>query len=271
MAREILMAFVDYENLRMGFRDYVEYITIEDVIRAFEELAGELGDLRGIFFYGDWTRRAQDARAIEERGHRAVNVLSTRSGKDRSDQPMAFAMDDVARENREVTAFIVGSGDADFKEAIIRCRQKGKRIYVLCFGASAARELFTLTKGVYPLEGQLNLMQKAPIQAAMPGIAAATVVNEWEALIQRLDSLEKTLPHVVRRYFRDKILLPARQLGDTGLEIDRKLSKALEDGILEEYEIPNPKLPGRMVAAIRLRRESPLVQDVLKPKRDETG
>ena len=96
MAREKLAAFVDYENLRQAFKDYVEPANVEDVIRAFEVLGEELGELRSMQFYGDWTRRPQDAHAIEERGWRTVNVLSTRYGKDRSDIPIAFDMYDTA-------------------------------------------------------------------------------------------------------------------------------------------------------------------------------
>lgn len=103
---EVLLAFVDYENLRMAFRNYVEFITVRDIVRAFEDLGRGLGDLRTIFFYGDWTRRAEDARLIEEHGHRAVNVLSTRHGKDRSDQAMALDMYDAARDEPEITAWV---------------------------------------------------------------------------------------------------------------------------------------------------------------------
>ena len=128
---EIIMAHIDYENIRWRFQDYVEYITIDDIIQAFKSLAEELGKLRQMFFYGDWTRRPQDSRKIEDYGYRAVTVLSKVRGADRSDQTMAFAIDDQARENPDVTTFVLGAGDADYKEVILRCRERGKHIYVL--------------------------------------------------------------------------------------------------------------------------------------------
>jgi len=126
---EIVMAHIDYENIRWRFRDYVEYVTLEDVLKAFQSIGNEIGELRQMFFYGDWTRRPQDARKIEDYGFRAVNVLSKVRGADRSDPTMMFAIDDQSREQPEITAFLLGAGDADYKEVILRCRERGKRIY----------------------------------------------------------------------------------------------------------------------------------------------
>lgn len=269
MSKEVLLGFVDYENLRMAFRNYSEYITIDDIVRAFEGLGKELGDLRTIFFYGDWTRRPQDARRIEDYGHRAKNVLSTRFGKDRSDFPLGFDMYDHAREDREVTAFILGSGDSGYKEAILRCRQFGKRIYVLCFGGSASRELFTLTHGVYPLESRLGLTEKPPLQPWMPGIPMKDEAEVTRALIGVIDSLEKSIPYIVRNYLRDRVLLPKRLFGETWQEVQELLDKAISEGILIPEEVPNPKIEGRTIQIVRLNRGNPTVKEVLPSANSE--
>lgn len=266
--KEVILGFVDYENFRMAFRNYNEFLTVEHIIDAFQELGAELGDLRTIFFYGDWTRRPQDARTIEEHGHRAVNVLSTRYGKDRSDFPMGFDMYDHAKDDREVSAFIVGSGDSGFKEAILRCKQHGKRIYVLCFGKSAARELFTLTNSVYPLEARLGLTEKLPTQP-VPGVPAADETIVIRNLIEVVDSVEKSIPYIVRNYLRDKVLLPKQKFGETAQEIDELLDKAIQEKILLVEEIPNPKIEDRTVLTIRLNRSSGSVKEVLPSTNNE--
>lgn len=253
----------------MAFRNYTEYIAVEHIIGAFQELGAELGDLRTIFFYGDWTRRPQDARLIEEHGHRAINVLSTRYGKDRSDFPMGFDMYDHAKDDRDTTAFLVGSGDSGFKEAILRCRQHGKRIYVLCFGGSAARELFTLTNGVYPLEAQLSLTEKRALQPPMPGVPEKEETAVIRNLIGTVDSVEKSIPYIVRNYLRDKVLLPRRQFGETTQEIDNLLDQAIADGVLNLEEIENPKIQGRTVQTVRLNRENGVVKEVLPSSNSE--
>ena len=117
---EIIMAHIDYENIRWRFQDYVEYITVVDIITEFKELGKELGELRQMFFYGDWTRRPQDSRQIEELGCRAITVLSKRGGADQSDQSMSFGIYDRVRDNPEVAAFLLGAGDTDYKEIILQ-------------------------------------------------------------------------------------------------------------------------------------------------------
>ena len=260
--KEILMAHVDYENIRWRFRDYVEFITLEDVIRTFQEIGKEIGELRQTFFYGDWTRRPQDARRIEDNGCRAVNVLSKIHGNDRSDPTMMFGIDDQSRDS-EITAFLLGAGDADYKEVILRCRERGKRVYAVCFGRSASRELFTMTNGVFSLEVQLNLTERQV--AALPLAEILDEPKKTRELIKRIDSLEKTLNHVVRNYLRDKILLPTQQFGETPLEVDQFLDAEVGKGYLVEYDIDNPKIQGKKVRCFKLKREVSLVSAVLIP------
>ena len=263
MTKAILMAHIDYENIRRCFRDYVEYVTLEDVIQAFASLGKELGELRQMFFYGDWTRRPQDARKIEEHGFRAVNVLSKIHGADRSDPTMSFAIDDQSRENPKITTFLVGAGDADYKEVILRCRERGKRIYACCFGRSASRELFKMTEGVYPLEVRLNLTERQP--TAMPPLEVLDELKKRHYLIKKVDSLEKTLPYVVWNYLR-RILLPLKQFGETTQEVDQFLNQELQEDYLEEYTVDNPKIPGKQTKCVKLKREVPVVVEALLPQ-----
>lgn len=263
---DIIMAHIDYENIRWCFKDYVEYITIEDVINAFKNLAGELGELRQMFFYGDWTRRPQDSRIVEEYGYRAVNVLSKRRGADRSDVSMSFKIDDQARDNREVTAFLLGAGDADYKEVILRCRERGKRIYVLCFGRSSSRELFTMTHGVYPLETRLGLTEKQT--KAIPPVEQLEEIAKQNKLMQKLDSIEKTLPYVVRLYFI-KLIKAMKEYGETFSEVEKYIDQQIQEKFIEEYSIENPRIPGKQLRCLRLNRENQKVIDSLSPKENE--
>lgn len=267
--KEVVMAHIDYENIRWRFRDYVQYITVENILKAFQLIGNEIGELRQMFFYGDWTRRPQDARKIEDHGFRAINVLSKVRGADRSDPTMMFAIDDQSRLKKPpVTTFLLGTGDADYKEVILRCRERGKRIYVACFGRSASRELFTMTESVYPLEVKLNLTERRSIALPMPEFLDEPSKTRY--LIQRIDSLEKTLEEVVRNYLRDKILLPIKQFGETSTEVDQFLDQEIQRGYLEEYSVENPKIPGRQVKCLRLEREHPLITEVLlHPKSEE--
>jgi hypothetical protein len=265
MSKEILMAHIDYENIRWRFRDYVEFITLERLIEAFQSIGEEIGELRQVFFYGDWTRRPQDARKIEELGCRAINVLSKIRGSDRSDPTMMFAIDDQSKQ-KEITAFLLGAGDADYKEVILRCRERGKSIYAVCFGRSASRELFTMTEGVYPLEVRLGLKEK---QQTLPTFELIDEQSKTKHFIQRIDNLEKALDYVVRNYVRDKILLPTKLFGETREEVDNYLNNELKKSYLKEWSMDNPKLLGKQVICFKLERENPLVIESLTATNEE--
>ncbi|MBI3287819.1 MAG: hypothetical protein HYZ68_07205 [Chloroflexi bacterium] len=115
MAKDKIMAFVDYENIRIGLsKNYVEQVKPAQIIRAIQTLAKDRGEFRGGIFFGDWTRRPQDAREIEDQGWRAYNVLATRGGKDRSDMPMGLEIYDAFQSKKEMTTFIYSLGRRGF-------------------------------------------------------------------------------------------------------------------------------------------------------------
>ena len=262
MAQEGAMAFIDWENLRQSIsRNFAQRITPRPIIDAIRQVVEELGcAFRGGSFYGDWSRRAIDAREIHNHGLSPIHVVPTRRGKDRSDPRMMLDMYDMIKERSDIGVFILGSGDSGFADVIRRGKEHGKRMYVCAVGLSTARELFTLSDGVFPLEVRLGLTLKA---AQLP-LTPPEV--EWRIFVLRLNSLESKLPYVVRNYLRDRILEPSMGCGETLEEKETFLNRAVEDGIVIEYEIENPKLPGRTVVACRLNKENDLVKRILMQK-----
>jgi hypothetical protein len=98
-AQELVMVFIDYENIRRGLAEnFQEQIKPSQIVKTMSDLASEIGEFRGGMAFGDWTLRPEDARAIEEYGFQAYNVLLTRGGKDRSDPPMMLEMYDAMHE-----------------------------------------------------------------------------------------------------------------------------------------------------------------------------
>lgn len=265
MPKDKVMAFVDYENIRIGLaKNYVEHVTPAQIIKAIEILAKDRGEFRRGTFFGDWTKRPEDARDIEDRGWRAHNVLATRGGKDRSDIPMALEIYDAFQNKKEITTFIIAFGDAGFKEIIIKGRENGKHTLVCAVGLEAARELITMAEGFFPIEVLLNLTPKLP--ATLPGMEPSKGFRDWRPLVRRLDSLEKVLPYVVKNYFRDTILDASFGCGETQEDKETFLGNASDEGVIETKDIPNPKVPGRTVTIIKLNRQNTLVKSILLQK-----
>lgn len=258
-----VMVFVDYENIRLSLAEYfVERVTPAELVGAFKSVAEERGVHRGSVFFGDWGRRPADAREIEENGAIARLAISKRSGKDRSDTAMMLDLYDAIKEKENITAFVVGAGDADYKEVIRRGRDNEKRMYVCAVTQATSRELLSLCDGFVAIESVLGLTPKAE-PPTLPGIELGLPTEVWHPFVLALDSLEGTLPYVVRNYLRDSILDSGMGCGDTKEEKDTFLDRALEEGITLEDEIPNPKLPGRTVQKVWLNRSNDIVKRIL--------
>lgn len=261
MPKETVLVFIDHENIRISLREnFVETIDIPTLVSAIRQVAETIGTLRSIRVYADWIRRGYEARQFQEQGCVIMQVLRKRSGADRTDMKMAFQVNDVTREQRDITACLVVSGDAHFSEAILRGTERGKKMYLCAIGTTTARELLGQVKAFYPLESILNLTPK------LPPVPLLEVPQPKEALvrfIQRLHGLEVALPYVVRNYLRDTIMEDLVDWGETPQERDDFVERAIADGIIEPYEMPNPRIVGRNVTCVRLIKDSPIVRSVL--------
>lgn len=252
---------IDWENIRRGLTNFVESVSLEQVCKAFEGVAARFGDYRGGTVFGDWTLRPNDARAFEDYGLQAYNVLRSRSGKDRSDPALILEVYDWVRDRSDINAFVLGSGDSDFKELIRRAKGHGSQVVVCAFGDTIATDLKSMTP-IFPLEVELGLTSK---QEAVAAAIAQGEGSAWTTFINRLDSVERQLPYVVLNYLRS-IVTPAWGTGGTDMEMEARLQEAISEGLVETYEVQNPKRPGYTTTAVRLNREHDTVKQVLPEK-----
>lgn len=253
---------LDWENIRRSLPNFVETVSLEQLCAAFEGVAQKFGDYRGGTVFGDWTLRSPDARLFESKGLQAYNVLRSRSGKDRSDPAIILEVHDWVRDRPDVDTFVLGSGDSDFQELIRRARNRGKKVVICAFGDTIASELKTMTP-IFPLEAELGLTPKALKPSTLPGFPTEGPESQTRTFVMRFDSLERTLPYVVLNYLRQTILTSAWGVGMTQPEIDAFVSRMLSDGLLVQYDVANPKRPGRTTPAVKLNRSHTTVVEIL--------
>jgi hypothetical protein len=247
--------FVDYENIRRRLKsNFQQDVSPVKIAKALREIAALLGEFRFGKFYGDWSLRPVDARHVEAQQFKAEFVGRTPGGKDRSDAAMLVELGDQA-DAKDFDLALIATGDADFSYAIRKLREKGKRTAVAAVSIDAARELLTVADQFFPIEKHLNL-EFAP--ASSEGDETA-----WRPFVARMLNLEARLPFVVRNYLRDKILDPSMGAGTTTMEKDAFIERAEKAGIVELAERDNPKLPGRKVTTIQLRRNHAVVAGML--------
>jgi hypothetical protein len=214
-----------------------------------------LGEFRFGKCYGDWSLRPKDAREIEREQFKAEHVLRTPGGKDRADAAILVELGDQA-DSGDFGLALIATGDGDFAYAIRKLREKGKRTAVTAVSIDAARELLTLADTFIPIEKHLGLEY-------IPPLPAPKELAEWQPFVRRMLSLEQRLPFLVRYYVRDRSLEPSMGAGNSLAEHEDFLRRAESEGVIEVGEIDNPKLPGRKVATIRLRRNHTVVAQIL--------
>lgn len=260
---------IDWENIRRGLPNFVEYVTPEQICAAFQKVASKFGDYRGGTVFGDWTLRVEEARIFEGQGLQAYNVLRSRRGKDRSDPAINLEVYDWVRDRSDVETFILGSGDSDFQELIRRAKNRGNQVVICAFSDTIAGGMSTMTP-VFPLEAELNLTPKREIEPTLPGTADSETVSTVQTFVRRMDSIEQSLPYVVLNYLKT-IVSPAWGAGSDAIQRHAFLEELVSDGILEEYDVDNPKRPGQTTIAIRLNRSHENVIEALQGTKELPG
>lgn len=81
--------FVDYDDVGRRLKDnFGQDVAPVNVAKALHQIASEQGQFRFGEFYGDWSIRPEDGRAIEAQKFKAEHVIRTPGGKDRTDAAM---------------------------------------------------------------------------------------------------------------------------------------------------------------------------------------
>ena len=260
---------IDWENIRRALPNFIEHVTPEQVCAAFQTVASRFGDYRGGTVFGDWTLRVEEARVFESHGLQAYNVLRSRRGKDRSDPAINLEVYDWVRDRSDVDTFILGSGDSDFQELIRRARNRGNQVVICAFGDTIAGEMKNMTP-VFPLEAELSLTPKREIAPTLPGTPDSEIVSKVQTFVQRMSNLERSLPYVVLNYLKT-IATPAWGIGSDAIQRHVFLQELISDGILEEYDVDNPKRPGQTAIAVRLNRSHENVIEALQETKESPG
>ncbi len=136
---------------------------------------------------------------------------------------------------------------------------------ICAFGDTIANELKNMTP-IFPLEAELGLTPKRESPSLPLGTPHADEISRVQAFVNRMDEVERTLPYVVLNYLRNTLVTQTWGIGSDESQKHSFLDKLLTDGVLEEYQVDNPKRPGRTTTAVRLNRSNEVVKQALGQK-----
>ena len=261
-------AFVDWENIRIRLgENYVEKITVAQIMDALEKLANDIGQLRQASFYSDFTLRREEAREIESKPRfRTRHALRSRRGKDQSDPVLISDLLEAVFTKRDYESLLLCSGDAHYCEPVRKASVKGVNIYICAVGLDVSPDLTSLAP-FYPIEKYLDIdLTRKTAEAAILKDLSPKDLARWSKFVNILDSLEKNLPFVSVSYFHKDIMLSYSLGGQSRDDRIAYLETAKESEIVSIEPMDNPVRPGYTMRIIKLNRKNPLVKEILSRK-----
>jgi len=260
-------AFIDWENIRHRLSDnYIENVSIAQVMEAIKKVANEIGVLRLATFYGDFISRRDDARTIQGKPNFAFrDVLRARSGSDQTDPVLITDLIKAIYTTRDFDIILLCAGDAHYCEPIRQVSIKHIKVYVCAVGADVSPDLTSLAP-FYPIEKYLDItLTKKTGQPTLTSLSPRDIAR-WAKFVSILDSIESTLPFVALSYFHKDIMLSYNLGGQTQDDRRAYLEGARESGIINIEQIDNPARLGFKMRVIKLNRDNPIVREIIARK-----
>jgi hypothetical protein len=263
--------FVDHGGLHAA-TDRAEAGSPGDVVRLAERLAGfaaSLGRVSTAIAYADWSTLGDDALAFRRRGIEPRLVLPAESGDDRSDVVLALDALEVALTVPSVVTFVLATVDASLHDLVVRLRRSGREVVVCGPRDLTADELTRQADRFVPFESLLSESRAAAVPAETASSAAPVEVDwetyDWSRFLRLVDELERRLNFVGLKYLNHKVLNRENCGFDDRARRQALINHAIDDGILEIYQIDNIEAGADPVTACRLNRGHERVRAFLGP------
>jgi|GEM_PF-3336136 len=258
--------FIDYDNIFISLeKNYTSVPAPGEIGKAIRgNIEEEFGRVLIANAYSDWTRHKKVIQAqaeLDRTGITCVQVASTWGGKDRSDPKIIIDAMKTLAERNDMDMYFFVAGDGDYKDLIRELKSQGKEVGVCAVTATLNRDLVSEANVFVPLENWLNI----------------TTISEWSDLIEKLAGFEKWASGKKDKWDRPAFVgvkyfintVPGRELAcEDTFESKRDLiTRAIEQGIIEKYQVPPP--PGSPegtlpTSAMRLNHQNPVVEESLR-------
>jgi len=250
--------FLDYENIRRSIEHHFSPPPPPQLLcEKLYEMAGRFGHVLLANAYGDWSISVTDPREFRRRQIEPRLVLTKENGDDRTDITLSLDAIETLYRQPELDVYIIVSGDSDFHDLLQRLRRAGRRVVVCGARSDTGRELIRGADRFIPLEELLG------VRAAKSTRPVVWEEYDWSGFIVLIRDLDRKLNFVGLRYVATKVLNPHNcGLSDRGQK-QELLNRAIDQNIIDPYQVENIEEGGEPVSACRLNLEHPLVREIL--------
>ncbi len=258
--------FLDYENIRRSIEHHFSPPPTPQILcEKLYEMAGRFGHVLLANAYGDWSISVTDPREFRRRQIEPRLVLTKENGDDRTDITLSLDAIETLYRQPELDVYVIVSGDSDFHDLLQRLRRAGRRVVVCGARSDTGRELIRGADRFIPLEERLGVRTS---KATHPLVGEE---YEWSGCSVLIRDLDRKLNFVGLRYVATKVLNPHNcGLSDRGQK-QELLNRAIDQNIIEPYQVENIEEGGEPVSACRLNLAHPLVREILDQEALERG
>ncbi len=258
--------FLDYENIRRSIEHHFSPPpTPQQLCEKLYEMAGRFGHVLLANAYGDWSISVTDPREFRRRQIEPRLVLTKENGDDRTDITLSLDAIETLYRQPELDVYVIVSGDSDFHDLMQRLRRAGRRVVVCGARSDTGRELIRGADRFIPLEELLGVRAARAVQPVVWD------EYDWSGFIVLIRDLDRKLNFVGLRYVATKVLNPHNcGLSDRGQK-QELLNRAIDQNIIEPYQVENIEEGGEPVSACRLNLEHAMVKEVLEKEALEQG
>jgi len=254
--------FIDYENVYWGLVNQYNFKPqIAHLISLILKEAEKEGDLLIKKAYADWERPEFHGAqaALKKAGVDPAFALSKKTvkeevsvWKDTADAALMLDAQQTLYERKDISQFVLVTGDRAFLELIHRIKTQSKRVKICALETALAKELSDAVgkESLISIEGLLGIepIGTTKISKTVPLIDGP--VN-WDVIIKSFYQLESKYPFVGLKLARDSY----------GFK-NNIINEGIKLGIFEKYEVKNP-VHGHSTAALKLNKTNDLVKKSL--------
>ena len=247
---------IDYENVHWSIKNcYGRAPEPGRLVDGIKTLAQGLGSPVMAMAYADFDhlefkglQTELQRRSIEPRH---VYSITSEDGRRKNAADIELSLDalELVYTRQDIDCFMIVCGDRDMIQLIKKLHSRRKRAHIVGIERTTSKDLRQFADAYTAVESLLGL--ETP-EGCMP------VPPEYVYLIRKIDAMEKS-----RMAFVGLRLVTTRILSEVS-DPQGLISRAIGDGIIETYKVPNPENAHFPTTACRLVKDHAYVEQVLQ-------
>jgi hypothetical protein len=170
---------------------------------------------------------------------------------------MSLDAQDLGNQRLDIETFVLVCGDRDFIPIVKKLQQRGRKVHVIGLRVTTRRDLQNFVDSNYTAVEDLLGIIPVKKTSAQPTMHMPETISV-EAIAAKLASTEKRPNFVAVSHFLNNIVE-----GEFS-EKSVAFNEAVEQGLVELYQIPNPKNAQFPTKCCRLNPDHPRVKELAK-------